>query len=139
MYGVRNIKNEYINSYALLLHPNAPIFVRGWSGVIENNLMLKEIKVVDEKKGIARVTTVDERWYFKTIMNPETGLPETKFFPSSTWIISCYPKGKWLAEWREEVGKEEADRVKKAAGSRGSKVHYACEDIDRGRLFLYLQ
>ena len=94
--------------------------------------MLKEIKVIDEKKGIARVTTVDERWYFKTVMNLETGLPETKFFPSSTWIISCYPKGKWLTEWREEVGKEEADRIKKAAGSRGSKVHYACEMIDRG-------
>jgi len=95
--------------------------------------MLKEFKIVDEKKGVMRITTDDERFYFKPIVNPETSVPEYKPYPSTTWVCNTgYPKSSFLLKWREEVGSQEADRRKKEGGSRGSKVHNACEELDKG-------
>jgi hypothetical protein len=95
--------------------------------------MLKEFKVVDEKAGVMRITTDDERFYFKPFVNLETSVPEYKPYPSTSWVCNTgYPKSKFLLQWREEVGSQEADRRKKEGGSRGSKVHYACEELDKG-------
>ncbi|HLD92219.1 MAG TPA: hypothetical protein VI795_02350 [Patescibacteria group bacterium] len=95
--------------------------------------MKKEFKIVDEKNKIVRITTDDERFYFKPVIDKETMIPSYQPFPSTTWVCNVgYPKSSFLLKWREEVGTDEADRRKKEGGSRGSKVHYACEQIDRG-------
>lgn len=95
--------------------------------------MLKEIRVVDEKSGVVRITTLNERWYAKQSTNLETGLPEYRFMPSSTWIAGYYPKGIQFYKWLAEKGWDEAEALKIAAGDKGSKVHHACEDIDMGQ------
>lgn len=88
--------------------------------------MQKEIKLVDEKRGIVRVTMADERWYIKAVMNEE-GLPEVKSQPSSTWISHFYYTSPWLVKWIAEKGMDEAEAIKKAAGDKGSKVHKAID------------
>ena len=94
--------------------------------------MKKEIKVVDEAKGIAQITTTDERWYTKMGLNDGTGLPEMKFVPSVTWIAGHYPKGIGFYKWLAEKGWDESEAIKQAAGNKGSKVHQAIEQYLKG-------
>ncbi len=93
--------------------------------------MKREIKEI--RKGIIRITTVDERWYVRQKKNEKTGLPEDKFVPSITWIANYYPKGINFYKWLASKGWNEAEAIKKAAGDKGSKVHYASEDILLGK------
>lgn len=96
--------------------------------------MKKEIRTVDEKKGILQVTTVDERWYVRDMTDPETGLPKYRFYPSVTWICDHYPKGVAFYKWLASKGWDEAESIKTAAGDKGSKVHYAIRDLIEGRI-----
>ena len=95
--------------------------------------MKKEIRLVDEKKGILQVTTHDERWYIKEIQNKETGLPEFQYVPSVTWICDHYPKGSQFYKWLASKGWDEAESIKVAAGDKGSKVHFAVKDLIEGK------
>lgn len=95
--------------------------------------MKKEIQVVDKEKGILRVTTIDERWYARDKVNPETGLPEYEFVPSVTWICEHYPKGTAFYKWLASKGWDEAEAIKNAAGDKGSRVHYAIRDLIEGK------
>lgn len=79
-----------------------------------------EKRVVDAKRGIVQITTLDERWYEVT---KETSL----YYPSSSWIASYYPKGKQFEKWLMDKGIGEAEQIKMQAGNRGSKVHQAIE------------
>ena len=89
--------------------------------------MKKEIKEI--KDGVMRVTTTDERWYSKATTNPVTGLPDISYIPSVTWIAGYYPKGIQFYKWLAEKGWDESQAIKSAAGDKGSKVHYAIEDM----------
>ncbi len=95
--------------------------------------MKKVIKKVDEEKGIHQITIVDERWYSKEVKNEATGVPETKFVPSVTWITQSYPKGIGYFKWLAEHGWDEAESIKTQAGDKGTKVHLAIEDIMQGK------
>jgi hypothetical protein len=94
--------------------------------------MLKEIIDIDKKNKIMRITTLDERWYAKPEQEKVTGLPEYKFYPSVTWISGYYPKGIPFFKWLAQKGWDEAEALKIAAGDKGSKVHWACNDIEQG-------
>jgi len=87
--------------------------------------MKKEIRQVDEKRGILRVTTTDERWYVRASSDILTGLPTYEFVPSVTWIAEHYPKGIGFYKWLANTGWDEAQALKEAAGDKGSKVHAA--------------
>lgn len=95
--------------------------------------MKKEIRVVDKKKGILQITTVDERWYVKDLVNPDTGEAAPEFVPSVTWICDHYPKGVQFYKWLASKGWDEAEAIKTAAGDRGSRVHKAIQDLIEGR------
>lgn len=93
--------------------------------------MKKEIREV--KEGIIRITTVDERWYVRSVKDETTGLPKYEFVPSVSWIASFYPKGIGFYKWLANTGWDEAEALKEAAGDKGSKVHYAIEDLLKGK------
>lgn len=95
--------------------------------------MKKEIVVIDKKLGIKRVTTLNERWYIKTSPDAKNGATTNVYLPSSTWIASYYPKGVQFYKWLADKGWDEAEALKNAAGDKGSKVHYACSDLDLGK------
>lgn len=94
--------------------------------------MKKEIRrVVGE---ILQVTTVDERWYVRETFDDQTGLPSGHdFVPSVTWITSKYPMGVGFYRWLAGMGWDEAERVRAAAGGKGSKVHQAITDLIDGK------
>lgn len=93
--------------------------------------MLKEIKKI--KKGVIRITSLNERWYAKVTTNPMTGKKEYSYYPSSTWISGYYPKGEYFYKWLAGKGWSEAEAVKQAAADKGSRVHKACEELDKGK------
>lgn len=95
--------------------------------------MKKEIKLINEDKTLVRITTLDERWYAKATEDSKTGLPIYEYVPSSTWVASYYYTSPYLIKWIAEKGLNEAEAIKQAAGDKGSKVHYACGDIDEGK------
>jgi len=94
--------------------------------------MKKEIVDIDKSKGIVRVTTQDERWYGKLGKSVKTGLPEHKYYPSSTWIVHYYYTSPFLIEWIAKKGLDEAEAIKQAAGEKGSKIHQGTELLDKG-------
>lgn len=96
--------------------------------------MKKEIRVVDEKKGIVQVTTTDERWYIREAIDENTGLPIYEYVPSVTWIAGFYPKGIAFYKWLADKGWDEAEAIKTAAGDKGSKVHLAVADLIDGKV-----
>ncbi len=93
--------------------------------------MLKEVKKI--KPGVLRITSLNERWYSRNIINKKTGLKERVYYPSSTWISGYYPKGVYFHKWLAGKGWSEVEALKQAAADRGSRVHYACQDLDEGK------
>jgi hypothetical protein len=93
--------------------------------------MNKDIRTV--KNGIVQITTVDERWYAKSVNDAVTNLPIWTYVPSVTWIVGFYPKGIGFYKWLAEKGWDEAEAIKEAAGDRGSKVHAALTDLLDGK------
>jgi hypothetical protein len=54
-----------------------------------------------------------------------------QWVPSVTTILEAYPKPYALLQWLKENG-ENADKIRDAAGKRGSVVHQLTDDYDRG-------
>ena len=94
--------------------------------------MKREIKEIDAKNGVFRVTTADERWYTIASTDPVTELPVYQYIPSVTWIAGHYPKGIAFYKWLAEKGWDESQALKNAAGDKGSRVHKAIEMIIDG-------
>ncbi len=94
--------------------------------------MEKEIRVIDETKGILRITTLNERWYSNSEIDPKTGLPFYKFYPSVTWKSGYYPKGIGYFKWLASKGWDESQTIMIEAGHRGTTVHKATEILEKG-------
>jgi hypothetical protein len=93
--------------------------------------MKKEIVHVDKERGIARITTLDERFYSREREAPDTGLPIIEFRGSITYKAKFYPKGKGYDMWQRKNG-DDADTILALAGERGTKVHQAIEVLNNG-------
>ena len=68
---------------------------------------------------ISSITTESDRLY----MTPDGD------FPSVTTILSATSYNPFLEKWKENVGFEEAERIRKEATDKGSLVHEALEQI----------
>ena len=56
------------------------------------------------------------------------------FYPSSTTILSVLPMSYWFKEYLQTHTKEEADKLLRAAGFQGSKIHHTIELILKGEV-----
>lgn len=74
---------------------------------------------------LMQITSLDERWYAE---EDDDGMLKG-YRPSLTWIMQYVPKGKGFEMWLGDKGYDEAQRLKKEAGERGSRVHRAIEEI----------
>jgi hypothetical protein len=59
--------------------------------------------------------------------------PNGERYPSVTTILSSYSK-EGIQEWRNIIGEEEANKITKRAGRRGTRLHKLCEDYVNGFL-----
>lgn len=97
--------------------------------------MKKEIREIRTKDGekILQITTYDERWYAKPVLDEQTGMPRYEFYPSVTWITSTgYPKGIGFMKWLAQQGWDEAQAAGDEASARGYKIHYAAGKLLSG-------
>lgn len=69
-----------------------------------------------------QLTFVDQRFYFND---------QNQFVPSVSTILEAYPKGPEFYKWLKETG-EDSDRIRDAAGDKGSNVHHMTEQYDKG-------
>ena len=94
--------------------------------------MKKEIREVDQERGILQITTVDERFYARSVKNAESGLPCYDFVPSVTFISESFPKGYAYWRWLADKGWSQAEDIRIAAGDKGSKIHYGVKALVHG-------
>lgn len=80
--------------------------------------MFEHVKVNLGYDDIEAHTTPEGRRYFA---------PNGKTYPSVTTVLSLLTRDT-IAEWRQKVGDEAADRISYRASTRGEKVHKILED-----------
>lgn len=71
-------------------------------------------------------------------INSDTGrrykTPEGNLYPSVTTVLGQLNKD-YLNEWVAKVGEKEAEKIRDAAGKRGTRMHDLCEKYLRGQSY----
>jgi hypothetical protein len=60
-----------------------------------------------------------------------------QYYPSITYVLSAYPKGKHFENWLKQMGTS-ADYIVKKAGEEGTQVHEMIEDYLNGKELNFL-
>jgi len=82
------------------------------------------LEVSDDAK---QITLPDSRYYRRN----------GKYYPSITYVLSAYPKGKHFENWLKQMGTS-ADYIVKQAGKEGTQVHEMIEDYLNGKELNFL-
>ena len=82
------------------------------------------LEISDDSK---QITLPDARYYRRN----------GKYYPSITYVLSCYPKGKHFQDWLKKVGFS-ADWIVKKAAEEGTQVHEMIEDYLNGKELNFL-
>ena len=83
------------------------------------------LEISDDAK---QITLPDSRYYRRN----------GKYYPSITYVLSYYPKGKHFQDWLKKV-RFSADWIVKKASEEGTQVHEICEDYLNGKELNFLQ
>ena len=71
--------------------------------------------------------TLSGHWYKVHKIMPKGREKFLGYYSSSTTILEAYPLSPFLVDWKVKQGAEEADRILKQAGIRGTAVHSGIE------------
>tara|TARA_R110001592_G_scaffold294956_1_gene564821 strand:- start:69 stop:833 length:765 start_codon:yes stop_codon:yes gene_type:complete len=82
------------------------------------------LKISDDAK---QITLPDSRYYQRN----------GEYYPSITYVLSYYPKGKFFEDWLKKVGYN-ADYIVKKAGEEGTQVHEMIENYLEGKELNFL-
>jgi len=82
------------------------------------------LEVSDDAK---QITMPDSRYYRRN----------GQYYPSVTYVLSAYPKGKHFEDWLKKMGTS-ADYIVKKAGEEGTQVHEMIEDYLNGKELNFL-
>ena len=82
------------------------------------------LEVSDDHK---QITLPDSRYYRRN----------GEFYPSITYVLNCYPKGKHFQDWLKKVG-HSADWIVKKASEEGTAVHELIEEYFEGKEMNFL-
>ena len=82
------------------------------------------LEISDDSK---QITLPDARYYRRN----------GKYYPSVTYVLSCYPKGKHFQDWLKKVGFS-ADWIVKKAAEEGTQVHEMIEEYLNGKELNFL-
>ena len=83
------------------------------------------LEISDDHK---QITLPDGRYYQRN----------GEYYPSVTYVLSHYPKGKFFEDWLKKVGYS-ADLIVKKASEEGTQVHEMIEDYLNGKELLFLE
>ena len=82
------------------------------------------LEVSDDHK---QITLPDSRYYRRN----------GEYYPSITYVLNCYPKGKHFQDWLKKVG-HSADWIVKKAAEEGTAVHELIEEYFEGKEMNFL-
>ena len=82
------------------------------------------LEISDDHK---QITLPDSRYYRRN----------GEYYPSITYVLSYYPKGKYFEDWLKQVGYA-ADHIVKRASEEGTQVHGMIEDYLNGKELNFL-
>jgi len=95
--------------------------------MIEKNNNIKKDKkinrIVQADESSKQITILDSRYYQRT---------KETFYPSVTYVLSYFPKGKFFESWIKDVG-HNSDIIMRRAADEGTQVHTAVEDYLKGK------
>ena len=84
-------------------------------------------RILEVSEDAKQITLPDSRYYRRN----------GKYYPSITYVLQYYPKGKFFQDWLKKVGYS-ADWIVKKAGEEGTLVHEMCEDYLNGKELNFL-
>jgi len=84
-------------------------------------------RILEISKDHKQITLPDSRYYRRN----------GEFYPSVTYVLNCYPKGKHFEDWLKRHGYT-ADYVVKKAAEEGTAVHELIEEYFEGNEMRYL-
>ena len=82
------------------------------------------LQISDDAK---QITLPDSRYYRRN----------GEYYPSITYVLQYYPKGKYFEDWLKQVGNN-ADHIVKKAAEEGTQVHEMCEAYLNGEELNFL-
>lgn len=77
---------------------------------------------------VKNIIKYNNNWEQITIEDQRFYKNKDDYYPSVTYILSYYPKGKHFEKWLKENG-ENADDIAKESATSGHKVHHAIENL----------
>lgn len=87
---------------------------------------------IPNNKHLGRVVQVNEDFQQITIGDQRFYKKEELYYPSVTYILSCWPKGRAFEQWLKANG-DDADNIAAESAESGTKVHKAIEDMLEGK------
>ena len=84
-------------------------------------------RILEISEDAKQITLPDSRYYQRN----------GEYYPSITYVLSCYPKGKFFQDWLKKVGYS-ADFIVKKAAEEGTQTHEMCEDYLNGKELNFL-
>ena len=82
------------------------------------------LKISEDSK---QITLPDSRYYRRN----------GDYYPSITYVLGTYPKGKFFEDWLKKVGYS-AEYIVRKAGEEGTQVHEMIEDFLNGKELNFL-
>ena len=71
----------------------------------KRNIKVKYNRILEISEDAKQITLPDSRYYRRN----------GNYYPSITYVLSCYPKGKFFQDWLKKVGYSADYIVRKAA------------------------
>jgi hypothetical protein len=93
----------------------------------KRNVKKKYNRILEISEDAKQITLPDSRYYRRN----------GKYYPSVTYVLGYYPKGKFFEDWLKKVGYS-ADWIVKKAGEEGTQVHEMIEDYLNGKELNFL-
>jgi len=93
----------------------------------KRNIKKSHDRILEISEDAQQITLPDSRYYRRN----------GNYYPSVTYVLSYYPKGKFFENWLKQVGFS-ADYIVKKAAEEGTQVHELCESYLNGEELKFL-
>ena len=93
----------------------------------KRNIKKSYDRILEISEDAKQITMPDSRYYRRN----------GEYYPSITYVLSAYPKGKFFEDWLKKVGYS-ADYIVKKAGEEGTQVHEMIEAFLNGEELNFL-
>jgi hypothetical protein len=94
---------------------------------MKRNVKKSYNRIIEISPDARQITLPDARYYRRN----------GEYYPSITYVLSHYPKGKFFEDWLKKVGYS-ADFIVKKAGEEGTQVHEMIEQYLNGKELNFL-